>query len=115
MSDNLKVAKECGAVKLGEQSYYTGLEWKDCPRLVFSGDVLEAYTSRILSSQQAAHEAEIARLKEEMVECEQRGAVKALEEAAKEMQHRRFELPSEASDELLEMVGRINATSKKAG
>lgn len=61
MSDNLKVAKECGiesgtaCTKDGQVCFYA------------TKQQLEAYTSRILASQQAAHDAEIARLKEEMV------------------------------------------------
>lgn len=57
MSDNLKVARECGGF-----ISYAGLPVDGC--VVFEIEQLEAYTSRILASQQAAHDAEIARLKE---------------------------------------------------
>lgn len=55
MSDNLEVAKECGAASVG------------CYVAAFhTTEELDDYTSRILASQQAAHEAEIAKLKEEV-------------------------------------------------
>lgn len=51
MSDNLKVAKECGATVL-----------EDGCIIFHHSTQLDKHTSRILASQQAAHDAEIARL-----------------------------------------------------
>lgn len=61
MSDNLKVAKECGALI----KYILSDAGRPEPVITMSGICFEAYTSRILAEQQAAHDAEIARLKEE--------------------------------------------------
>lgn len=63
MSDNLKVAKECGfhvyANTLGNTNNVDGTEHS-----------LNTYTSRILALQQAAHDAEIAELRKEIAYAE---------------------------------------------
>lgn len=56
-ANNLKVAKECGAT---ENELSADGAWNIC----MTEEAFEAYTSRILASQQAAHDSEIARLKE---------------------------------------------------
>lgn len=65
MSDNLEVAKECG---FEQETVYAGFEHHVPTGILRCNTaMLDNYTSRILASHEAAHDAEIAKLKENTI------------------------------------------------